>query len=50
MSEKYHWVAFRKGMEVARGATPDEALGLALIGGYKESEILIKCVMEMPER
>ena len=47
---KYNWIAFRKGMEVSRGATYAEALGIAIVLGYQESELHIRCVMEMPEK
>lgn len=46
----YHWVAFCDGLEVARGASYEEALGLAEFRGYKESDIHIKCVQEMPKK
>ena len=35
------WVAFCNGVEVARGATPEETIGLALLAGFPSREIRV---------
>lgn len=47
---KMSWVATANGVEVARGATREECVGLALVQGYPEGILLIFVERELPCR
>ena len=43
------WVAFIRGEEVARGATLDEARGLAVMDGHPVDLLVYRCERKLPE-